>query len=85
MCQIDYTKSIKKISNQDRKGLFNARLGKKPDRCFTYFNSATGSLYVGTPYNLPLHDQGNTVNKIQRMCSESVKVMIPVSMPRGVA
>ena len=82
MCQIDYTKSLQKISNKARQGLFKARLGKKPGRCFTHFDSDTGNLYVGTPYNLPVHDQGNTIQMIHRMCTASVKKMTPVSMPR---
>ena len=85
MCQIDYTKSLQKISHKARQGLFKARLGKKPDRCFTHFDSETGNLYVGTPYSLPVNDQGNAVNKIKRMCPDSVKMMVPVSMPRAVA
>ncbi len=80
MCQIDYTKSFKQVSNGDRIAIRASRKGKKPFSC-TLVPKPGRTLIVATPWSMSLREAGKRVKKISHFYAGYT--IIPISMPMG--
>lgn len=80
MCQIDYSKSFKQVSNGDRIAMRASRQGKNPDSC-TLVNKPGKVLIVATPWNMSFQEAGRRVTRIARLYTGYT--ITPISMPMG--
>ena len=80
MCQFDYTKSYKKVSNGDRIAIKASRTGKNPFSC-TLVPKPGKTLIIATPWLMSLKEAGNRIQRISRFYSGYT--IVPISLPRG--
>ena len=83
MPKILYNRSYRKISNQARRALDAAKVGKKPGKCFIHFDHDSRTLLVGTPYNLGAALECKTVALMARLVGDRADFVAPIAMPRG--
>ncbi len=84
MPRILYNRSYKSISNQARRALDAAKVGKKPGKCFTYFHKPSKTLLIGTPYSLGAALECKTVKLLAQLVGHRADFVAPIAMPRGV-
>ena len=80
MCQFDYTKSYKKISNGDRIAIRKSRVGKSAANC-TLVPKPNKTLIIATPFMMAITEAGERIERISRFYKGYN--IIPISMPRG--
>jgi len=80
MCQFDYTKSYKKVSNGDRIAIKASREGKNPANCSLVENGSK-SLIIVAPWKMSIREVIKRSKRHAR--SYSGYTIIPVSLPMG--
>ena len=80
MCQFDYTKSYKKVSNNDRIAIKASREGKNPASC-TLVAKPDKTLIIATPWMMSLKEAFERTERISRFYAGYT--IIPVSLPMG--
>ncbi|MEE8289731.1 MAG: hypothetical protein V3R25_10005 [Nitrosomonadaceae bacterium] len=83
MPKIIYNRSYRRISNQARRALDAAQIGKNPDKCFVHFDSASKTLLIGTPYNIGAAIECKTVQLLAQLVGSRADYVAPIAMPRA--